>query len=606
MGMVVGMGKIAALILAVLGYGMLYRKTKLPVCFFPVTLIAGVACFLYGFGFFGALKIGSYLVLLGGLAALLCCRRGGGLRALVTDRSILFCVFSMIWLYALTRGTTLSHWDDGSHWYRICKSIYYENAFPTTPDIIYYDYVPGCQLWVYFILRFCDFTIPNCLFAQGMINIACAAALFAGMEHMKGRMEKGFSIAAICAASVALCCMSMGTYVLMVDLQLGLAAMAALILMLDQGERREATAPMTLLLTFLILIKNSAVFFAAAIVIWALLRNRYEKKGAAVRLLGWAGVPAAARVLYAIRSGLVYAQADGTPQSLSIDRFGAMLAAKDAEVLKTFTERFLYKLFIGDTGLSFAVYVSLFLLIFLYCCMKQEGKAEGARQMKQCLIGCGVMLGVYVVSLYLTYLLSMNANEARSVNSFYRYYGSMVAMLAGAAVYTAMSQSAKTRLGEERHARMYVMGVLLLAVLAMPGAHSKKYIWGADRFEMPDYYDMRLWYSMQYHIPQNRHYSEESYVALWDKDDFDRTALINEGVAYAVGAWVRADRVEAISKSDIVNGLSEEQIAALGACDYLVFVSDMTEEAPLLSQYLEETDYSAGMRRNTSAADAAQ
>lgn len=599
--MIVEIGKIAALILAVLGYGMLYKRSRLPVCFFPVTLIAGVVCFLYGFGFFGALKIGSYLVLLGGLVSLIVCWRPSDLRALVTDKSILFSAFAMVWLFALTRGATLSYWDDGSHWYRVCKSIFYENGFPTTPDIIYYDYVPGCQLWVSFILRFCDFSIPNCLFAQGMINIACVAVLFAGMENMQGRMEKSFSIAIICAAGVALCCMSVGTYVLLVDLQLGLVSMALLVFMLDQGKRREAAVPMALLFTFLILIKNSGVFFAAAILLWALLRNQYSKKGTAARLVCWAGIPAAVRWLYAIRVGIVYQQAPAAPQSMSIERFKTMLAMKDAGVMKTFTERFLYKLIIGDTGLSAAVYISLFLLIFLWYCLRQEGKTESARQLRQCLIGCICMLAAYVVSLYLTYLLTMNDNETLSVNSFYRYYGSMVIVLAGAAVYTAMTQTALARLGEKGHARVYVMGMLLLAVLAMPGAYSKKYIWGADRFEMPDYYDTRLWYTMEYHIPQNKYYSEESYVVLWDKDDYEGMMLNNEGAAYSVGAWVRADHIEAISKEDLGGGLTEAQIAALENCDYLVFVSDMTQESELLSQYLEETDYSLGMRSRTSA-----
>ncbi len=588
--------KAALLLLAVLGYGALYKRSKLPTCFFPVTLVSGISTALYAFGFFSALKIGSYAILLGGLALLVLCRKHLKLREFFSDWSILFCLAAGVWLYVITRGATLSHWDDGSHWYRICKSIYVEGAFPTTPDIMYYNYVPGCQLWVYFVLRFIDFSTANCMFAQGLINIACVATLFAGMRGAKTRTEKCFFLAMIAAAGVTLCAMDIGTYALLVDLQLGLTAMALLILLLDQGGERGVLIPAALVFTFLLLVKNSAVFFAGMIFLWAIIRHRWRGKQLVKNAVGLVGIPMLLRAAYTVRAGIVYAGAAASPQMMSLERFLQMLALKDADTLRLFTGRFLSKLIIGDTGQVAAVYISIVLLALLVLCLRSEKKYEAAYQIRQSLVMGLVMLFAYVVMLYCTYLFTMTVNETTSVNGFYRYYGSMVIVFAGMTVYMSMANAARVRLGGEGTPRIYALGMLLFAVLAMPGAYSKRYIWGQDKFFMPDPYGTSFWYTMEYNLPESRNYSDAEYVVLWDADDFSDSVLYKQGVEYNVGAWLRADHVIAISADDLKRGMTQEQVNALHACDRLVFMSDMSDERELLSPYITTSDLSVGLR----------
>lgn len=577
-------------VLSVLGYGAAYKRLRLPTCFFPVTLVAGVSLTLYGFGFFSALKIGSYAIILVGLALLLMNRKR--LRSFLMDPSILLCLVAGVWLFCITRGAMLSHWDDGSHWYRICKSIYVESAFPTTPDILYYNYVPGCQLWVYFVLQFIEFTIPDLLFAQGLINIACVATLFAGAEKAKTRKEKGFALAVIAVADVTLCAMDIGTYVLMVDLQLGLTAMALLILLLDQGAKRHALIPAMLISVFLLLVKNSAVFFLLAVFLWAAAYQHWRGKKLAACVALLVLIPLLLRGAYAVRMNMVYADAAASPQSMSLDRFAQMLSLKDADSMKIFTERFLYKFIIGDTALPIAVYVSFFLLAVFFFGLRREDRLDAAAGVRVNLIAGAIMTVTYALMLYLTYVFTMNVNEMISVNSFYRYYGSMVIVLAGSTIYMGLNAVLRERLGGGE-GRLYASALLLFAVIGMSGAYPRRYIWGQNRFSGPDYYEPQFWQTMVYHIPQNRVYSGQHYVLLWNPEDYyDGYVLNNLGASYHVGAWLRSEKVDAISLDDLEEGLSQEQMDALSSCDQLVLMSDMTPYAQMLEPYLEKAGLS--------------
>lgn len=587
---------LAALALSIAGYGALYRRSRLPVCFFPVTLVSGVSVVLYGFGFFSALKIGCYAILAVGILLLLLCRKGFKPWTFFSDWSMLLCLVAGVWLYAITREAFLSHWDDGSHWYRICKAIYTEGAFPTTPDIMYYNYVPGCQMWVYFVLRFVEFSQANCMFAQGLINIACVAALFAGLSGAKSRKEKGFLAGVTAAAGVVLCCMSTGTYALLVDLQLGLVAMALLVLLLDQGTGTNGLIPAFFLFSFLLLIKNSAVFFALMIFLWAVVAHKWRGRQFAGRAVGLLGAPLALRMAYSVRSGMVYAQAAASPQTISVDRFLQLFAQKEAPDVQVFTERFLYKLIIGDTGLSRTVYVCAALLAFLWLCFRGAKKMKEAAAVRQNLLfGLG-MTGVYAALLYAMYIFSMTTNEMVTVNSFYRYYGSMVAVFAGMTVYTAMRCLASTEITAAGMQRTYMMGMLLFAVLAIHGAYPARYILGRSRANFPDHYGPSFWRTMEYHVPENRAYSGLHYVLIWDPADFSDCVEHELYAGFAAGAWMRSEKVDVISRKDIHQGLSQAQMDAIERCDQLILMSDMTPEAELLAPYMDVSDLSIGLK----------
>ena len=74
---------------AILGYALLWKaKTKLPICFFPITAISGMTVCVYIFGLLGFLKIGCVVVTLGGFLCLWRYRSWHNIKSIFCDWSI--------------------------------------------------------------------------------------------------------------------------------------------------------------------------------------------------------------------------------------------------------------------------------------------------------------------------------------------------------------------------------------------------------------------------------------------------------------------------------------------------------------------------------------
>ena len=170
----------------------------------------------------------------------------------------------------------------------------------------------------------------------------------------------------------------------------------------------------------------------------------------------------------------------------------------------------------------------------------------------------------------------------------------MVIVFAGMTIYTAMGSC--IRLAGNGNQRVYIFCMLVFAVLAMPGAYSRRYIWGHGRFAMPDHYGPKLWQTMKYFVPENRQYSGDHYVVLWDTEDFADSVSHHQYAEYAVGARLRSERVNAISRDELVQGLTQEMIDALTACDAVVCLSDMSEDSSLLAPYMDVSDLSVRLK----------
>lgn len=587
----------AVLVLSLLGYGMTCKRCRVPVPFcFPVA-VSGVTVALYLMGFTGALDLAAYGVLLVGLILLLCTAGKGSLSSFFSQQAVWFILLSVVWLFVITRGVTLSHADDGSHWYRVNKAIFYEKAYPTTPDITYYDYVPGVQIWNSFVQRFIGFSIPNCLFAQGLLNIFFVGSLFAGIDRLSGVKERVAAAAVICAGAVALCCMTVGTYTLTVDMQLGCIAMAALIWVLHQGNESQAQLPAALMLSMLALTKRSGLFFALAVAVWAARRYRWRGRKLIAHLLFWLGIPVLLYLMYTLRTGMVYGGGADSLQGVSIERYSDLLMQKDADVLGSITKVFLYALFIeGDKSMLPLTVYSVFAAMYaLYWQLKRKRCAAQAAEIRQGLLGTLALLLIYIITLYVTYLLSMTNDEALRMSSFSRYYGTAVLIVSGVSLYLMTSQiAAASRAGAVKGLAAYLM--LCVFCVCMPGAYSKSYIFGRDSYRPPQRYHCGLWEKMEYYIPQQNEYSEDRYLVFWEPSELYGIKRNEKRVKNAIISWVRSTNVDLMTAKHVNRNLDQQTLEAMRSYDYVVFMTKMTKRKKYLEPYLPIDDYTVGTR----------
>lgn len=584
--------KSAVLLLSVLGYAMYYQKRRFPLCFFPITLISGVTVTVYLAGLIGFLKIACYAVLLPGLLLLVRCFSLKRLKELVCDPAILFTVFAGAWVFMITRGAMLAHNDDGTHWFRIIKAMNYEDAYPTTPDIRYYEYVPGCATWVYFVTRFIQFQIDNTMFAQNLMNVACVATLFSACGWAKNIREKGIVFGLVAAAGVLLCCITETTYALLVDAQVGLVAMAALIMALEMKKEGMPSLLTAVVLCMLALIKNSGLLFVVIITIWACLWYKTSTKEWIKNISLWMILPLLLNGLYAIRSDLVYGQDAIGAQGVSLERYASLFAGKSADVVRQITVNLFSSILSGKLVTSVTMYgCALLYVLFIFCLMEREQEALKKVKTREILLGSVLILAAYSVGLLGTYLFSMTEIEGVYLFSFERYFGVVLIVLVGTAVWYALKLA-----GEAGNIRRFVLSLILLFVVLAPGKISKRHFLGEHEYQLPHNYRSQVWRTMEIFVPQNQHYTENSYVLLWDEDDFLDGGLLKGRLTALAETWLRSLNIVNIPDSEIRDGLSEETLKAVSRCDYLVCISDMEEHRELFLPYLGNTDMGMGLR----------
>jgi len=584
------MAKCAVLLLAVLGYAMFYQKRRLPLCFFPITLVSGITVTLYLAGLAGFLKIGCYALLLPGLLALARYFSLERLKAFLSDQSILFTVFAAVWVYMITRGVMLAHNDDGTHWYRICKAMNYENAYPTTPDIVFYEYVPGCATWIYFLTRFIPFRIDNTMFAQSLLNVSCTAALFAGASWAKDIRTKGICFVLITAAGVLLCSIAETTYALLVDVQVGLMALTAIMMVLECG--KESIIPVSIVVSLLALVKNSALLFVLFVFVWAWSRYRYSIKEWLKRAFAWLTVPIMLNMLYAFRSDLIYGQEAISVQGISLERYASLFAGKSAEAIRMIAENLFSSIFSAKMEGSITMYACILLYAMLFICLKPVcAEAVRKTRLKEMLVGSLLMLAVYSVGLFATYLFSMTEFEATWLLGFDRYFGAVLIVIAGLAVYAALKLSGL--LGIEKR---FVLSLTLLFVLLAPGTIPKRHFLGVHEYKLPNDYRSDVWRTMEIYIPQNNFYNEGRYAILWNENDFFDGGRLKGRVTALTETWLRSTKIVNVPASEIQTGLDEETLAALSECEYVACISDMTPYREYLSEYLGDTNLNVGLR----------
>ena len=573
------------------GYALLYRKRlALPMCFFPAVCFSGMAVAVYLFGLLDLLGPGCLIAAAGGWAALILCRDRDW-RALA-DPSLLLFVFGTVWLFVITRGVMPSHWDDLTHWFRICAVMDADGTLPTAPDIRFYTYVPGTAVWIHLVTRFTGFNEANCYFAQGLLDLAGVVCLFAPFARAEDRKLRLLGLLPVGLGGILLCSMDVSTYVLLVDTVLALMPMAALLLALDGEEDRSVLFSGCLLLCFTALIKNSGLFLAAATWILACLRRRFPLRRWLASAALWAALPALLHRLYGLRAARYYA--DGAlqdPQAMDSGRYLRILGEKSPQSLAKLRGDFLRA--VTDTGGEPAVRaVWLWLAVFLVLALLALAlgrREEGARVLRHWAAGL-CLAAAWCGGLLATYVFSMSVEEADRLACFYRYFGTIAIYLVGAGTYLLLRAAVD---GGGRTVLSVLASVLL--IVYTQSSFSTGYLWGYAHYEPVEPYSTDIWAAFRRCVPPDRQYTETSYLIMWDADEFARnTPALFRNTATI---YLRSTHVRGIPIQDFAGGVSEEELRKLSDYDYLVTLSDIPETVRDLYPYLgiREEDYHLGI-----------
>lgn len=561
-------------------YNVFVRKDE---AFFPIVFCSFTVAVLFVFGLIGPLWLGTYVVLGLGVVLLPVGIYKGGVKSLqsLLHPVVLFMLVGSVWAYVITRGVGISHRDDLSHWYRMCKALFYDGTFPKTPDITFVSYVPGTGLFVSFISKIFSFGTGNCFFAQSLINLSCCASLLAVLPSASSLGRKVVGYICVSLASVFLCALDVSTYCLLVDCTLGLVALAAAVYVFncDSVLDNASLVILSLIFTLLVLIKTSGILLCVFVI--ALFLKKRGKKSLIVL-----AAPVLFAVLYSLRQRYFYPDIGMSDQSVSVERFGSLVGDKSSSLIASVvTDTFIKALPVigkcAQVNVFWIAILALGIVEYRACKRPVKGKkSKGFVYLPYFLL----VYFIYVACLAGTYVFSMNQEEAAGLACYYRYVGTIVVYIGGCICFLLLRMLLGT--SSSKVSLYGTLGYVACLVVISNVLLSSGYILGYSRYVPVEGYSTGAWDGLCKYAPENTSYSSLSYVVVWDDDIVFDDGVLGHKVQEMSEAYFRSDNVFILTYNYIDKiGLSEDVIPVLSSADRIVVVGEADERIEALSAY---------------------
>lgn len=338
-----------------------------------------------------------------------------------------FCLlFLSVYLLLFLREQIFFAYDNFSHWGMIVKSLCYESRFPNfeSRTILFQSYPVGSACFIWFICKFFGFTEGHALFAQAVLTLSCSGPLFA-FSNNEGKVKK-----MIMTMGAFICALIMTTYSakiwvgidnLLVDGLLSTVAIAAFAIVYLYKEKIDVAVWSVLPLLILeVCIKNSGIVWVLAILIeityfsW----RKIEKKEWIKYVTIIVGVTGSYLYLWKKHIDIVFANAESSTHSMSIENYKKILASKSNSDIKYICEMFIKRCFSLEDELPVLLILLIILCVFMKVFFKQIFKST---HLLFCLIFCLVVSSIYQIGNLVMYIFSMPVEEANRLAGYTRY-----------------------------------------------------------------------------------------------------------------------------------------------------------------------------------------
>lgn len=471
----------------------------------PLTAACFVSLILYAAGLVGLLQPCAWLLLVCGLCLLIRLLLQKKMGRLFPEFCLMAAAGALLWLRY--RSALLVAYDDFSHWGMIVQRMLTTHAFPAAEDrlIAFQSYPPGAACWLYDAGLFLGGSDGMLLTVQSWLVLAGIWPLFGAAEG-KNAWWKRIGMVGVLLVFLSL---YQGTASLMVDNLLPAVAVGALStgLLLQRQKEERGLWMVGIQLAQLCMIKDSGLFFAAAVLVLLLAARLLDgprprwRDGAAL------AIPALfARCLWLFHVKTAFPAANLSRHALTLENLRRTGGQKSFEEMLSIGKSLLERMLSPDNLVLQMVALSLMIGLF-EAFRRKTGKKE---KRQACLLPLAeaVIALAYGVGLWGMYIFSMPGSGAGNLAAFERYNSSCALFLYGVTALWLMGKPSEDK-------GWTAASVLALcAVLLIPAWRS-----GVPRLFQENYH-VPLRYTMEELRDERPLQPGEEAVLLVDGDEY--------------------------------------------------------------------------------------
>lgn len=432
------------LLLSLIGYMLFLERKGIHIAFAPVLTVSGIGIAMFFAGLLNIMSVTVLAIFLGGLFCAVFSLRTFHAKVYPLPRTfpeiipLGFFLLLSVFFFLRLHSEHLLDYDNFSHWLLVIRDMLNTGHLPNfaSTQIEFQGYPTGCAGFIFYICKILGDREGIMLFGQAILLIACLCVFWAFVE--KSYLISGIVIS---LASIYLLVGNIPITNLSVDTLLSLLGIASFATVLFYRKTpKAASLCLCILSSFLILVKNSGIFFLAfhglllliLVVFQAVLEKRKFPWKDCLSLAGLTIiVPASVFYLWDRHVDYSFYAGEVSKHSMTIANYTIVFGEKSPEDVRAILDAFLQRIS-TPSGWEVALLLTLAGL-YLAGFLRRRIRRNGNTELWYFLWSAFTYL-CYLAGILVMYLISMPYEEAVSLGSFDRYLATITMYLVGIGV----------------------------------------------------------------------------------------------------------------------------------------------------------------------------
>lgn len=519
-------------------------------------VFSSVGSLMFFAGLLNILPETALVIFVGGLLlAVMSMRHKESIRNVLSGGTLFFFAVGAFCLYILY-GSKFLHFDNFSHWAKVCQILIQSDRFPNFSDSNFYypSYPPGSAAFIYYMSHISGISSEWFqMFAQAILMVGLLSGLFSFSNRIIFSCITGF-------CGIVLLCGDRALVDLLVDTLLPIVGLSGMCVCLYyRNNLDDKVAYLIPYTVFLVAIKNSGALFASVIICYSLYKRNDKKKYKSLLLLILP--PIICMLLWNKHIDYGFLADKAGKHAMTLANYSAVFKEKQVQDIIEIGNNIVRKtLSFQNKGLGL---LGVAVALWLVCCVVRKQKVAIARELTALAV---LSYFVYQIGLLGMYIFSMPLNEADDLAGYDRYHRTILIFTAALVLVEALlcfaSQEEKPT--KDLHGICCLVGTLISLVLFVSPDFSylqKQDLSGSAR----EYFDSLI---QEYDLPPNK-----SYVILMGEGSGDTGYL-----RYMTGYLLNPKSYALVNDSGIEKVPWEKY-------DYVIIFEESQETREMLSRY---------------------